>query len=265
MKKFTILAALLAVFTMNAQLFSDDFNDNDISDWTLIDADGDGFNFVALDGGSGDITMSSDSWSLVTSGPLTPDNYAVSQPIDVAFATGLSLDYQVGAQDPAYAQEFYTVYVSTGNTIADFENPDITVSFSENIGDDPLAAGALVDRTLDVSPLEGASTVYIAFRHHNSTDQFYINFNDVVLNGVLGTSDTTFENFNYYVANDVLNLSANTSLESVQLYNLLGQQVVSQKLSNSNETINLASFSQGVYIVKVNIEGQTKSFKIIKN
>jgi len=82
--------------------------------------------------------------------------------------------------------------------------------------------------------------------------------------GTLGVNDQSFNGFNYYVANNVLNLSANTSLESVQLYNLLGQQIVSQKLSNSNETVNLASFSQGVFIVKVNIEGQTKSFKIIK-
>lgn len=48
MKKITLLAALFAAFSMNAQLFSDDFEDQDISDWTLLDEDGDGYNFMAM-------------------------------------------------------------------------------------------------------------------------------------------------------------------------------------------------------------------------
>ena len=48
MKKITLLAALFAGFAMNAQtiFFTDDFNDEDVSDWTRYDEDGDG-NFWA--------------------------------------------------------------------------------------------------------------------------------------------------------------------------------------------------------------------------
>lgn len=43
MKKITLLTAFFAVFAMNAQtvFFSDDFDDEDVSDWELIDEDGD--------------------------------------------------------------------------------------------------------------------------------------------------------------------------------------------------------------------------------
>ena len=266
MKKITLLVAIFAVFTMNAQIFFDDFEDFDISDWTLLDEDGDGFNFYAYDGGTGILTMSSQSWDSGT-GPLTPNNYTISQAIDVTGVTGLYLDYQVGGQDPDYSQEVYTVYVSTGNTIADFENPAITVSFNEDLGDDPAAAGALVDRNLDISALDGATTVYIAFRHHDVTDQFVINFNNVSLDGILAISDNAFENFNYSIgSNNVLQLSSNSSevIESISIYNIIGQKIISNNFYNTNISVDLSSYNTGVYIVKTSINGQLKTFKIIK-
>ena len=270
MKKITLLAALFAGFAMNAQLFMDDFEDQDISNWTLIDDDGDGFNFRPYDPSiaqNGERNyMSSESWDPIV-GPLTPDNYAISPAIDVAGNATLQLDYMVGGQDPLYSNEIYTVYVSTGNTIADFENPDpsVTVSFSENIGNDPAALGELVPRNLDLSSLDGASTLYIAFRHHNVTDQFIINFDDVILSGVLGVENNALEGFNYFVANNQLNLSANTSMDQIVLFNMLGQQVVSQKLSSNNETVDLSGLQSGIYIATVSIDGASKSFKIVKN
>ena len=274
MKKITFLAAIFACFAMNAQtiIFQDDFEDQDISDWTLLDEDGDTFNFMAYDPSTTQTGvnnyMSSESWD-PTVGPLTPDNYAISMAIDVTDYGTLQLDYLVGGQDPLWYQENYTVYVSTGNTIADFMNtdPTITVSFSENIGLDPLAAGVLVPRNLDLSTLDNASTLYIAFRHHDSEDQFIINFDDVALSGslVVGVEEIAFNGFNYFVTNNELNLSSNNPLQSVSLYNMLGQEVLSQKLNSNNEVINLSGLQSSVYIATVSIDGATKSFKIVKN
>jgi len=268
MKKITLLAALVAAFTMNAQLFSDDFEDQDISDWTLLDEDGDGYNFLAYDPSiaqNGEKNyMSSMSWDGV---PLTPDNYAISPEIDVTGNGSLLLEYMVGGQDPSYYQETYTIYVSTGNTIADFMNtdPTVTVSYTENIGTDPDAAGELVARSLDASSLDGATSVYIAIRHHDSSDEFIINFDDIVLTGVLGVDDNALVGFKHFVSNNILNLTSKTSMENVSLYNMLGQEVLSQKLSSNTENINLSGLQSGVYIATVSIEGATKSFKIVKN
>ena len=83
--------------------------------------------------------------------------------------------------------------------------------------------------------------------------------------GVLGVNDNSFEGFSYFIdANDILTLKASTNLENVVLYNVVGQEVISQKLSNTSETINLSNFTSGLYIVTVTIEGQAKSFKIVK-
>ena len=84
--------------------------------------------------------------------------------------------------------------------------------------------------------------------------------------GVLSLQDEYFNDFNYYIdSNSQLVLNASTSLENIQLYNLPGQQVISKKLSNTNETINIESLDTGIYIAKVSIQGKSKSFKIVKN
>lgn len=198
---------------------------------------------------------------------MFPNNYAISPAIDVAGNGTLQLDYMVGGQDPLYSAENYTVYVSTGNTIADFMNtdPTVTVSFTENLGDDPAAAGELVPRNVDLSTLDGASTLYIAFRHHDTSDQFIINFDDVILNGVLGVNDNSLEGFNYFIANNQLNLSAKTSMTQVAIYNILGQEVVSKKLASNKEVISISELQSGIYIVNVSVDGASKSFKIVKN
>ena len=84
--------------------------------------------------------------------------------------------------------------------------------------------------------------------------------------GVLSLQDEYFNDFNYYIdTNSQLVLNASTSLENIQLFNLPGQQVISKKLSNTNETINIESLDTGIYIAKVSIQGKSKSFKIVKN
>lgn len=83
--------------------------------------------------------------------------------------------------------------------------------------------------------------------------------------GGLGFGENSFEGFSYLVdTNNQLTLKASTNLNNVVLYNIVGQQVLSQKLSNTTETIDLSNLTTGVYIATVSIEGQTKSVKIVK-
>ena len=54
-------------------------------------------------------------------------------------------------------------------------------------------------------------------------------------------------------------------MESIDLYNVLGQQVLSEKLNSTNEVINVSGLEAGVYIATISIEGASKSFRIVKN
>jgi len=63
---------------------------------------------------------------------------------------------------------------------------------------------------------------------------------------------------------DYINLSASITIEKVEVYNLLGQQVKSVGI-NSNETrMDVSSLSKGIYILKAYIEDASGSYKFIK-
>jgi hypothetical protein len=87
----------------------------------------------------------------------------------------------------------------------------------------------------------------------------------VTVGQTLGVNDNAFTSFEYFVdSSNNLNLKAASSMDNVILHNTLGQQVLSQKLSNSNELVNLNALKSGVYLATVSIEGKAKSFKIVK-
>jgi hypothetical protein len=84
----------------------------------------------------------------------------------------------------------------------------------------------------------------------------------------LGVNDFEHNNFsyNYNKVSKTLNLeSSNTALSSVDIYSLLGQNVISRRLDNVTEAIDVSSINDGVYLAKVTINGNTKTIKFVKN
>ena len=90
--------------------------------WTMIDADGDGYNWYTLnwiDAGWDETgAHTGDQWATSASyngTALHPDNYLVSPQVTL----GGTLSFWASAQDPSYASETFGVAVSTsGNTNA---------------------------------------------------------------------------------------------------------------------------------------------------
>ncbi|MDR9448024.1 MAG: choice-of-anchor J domain-containing protein [Psychroflexus sp.] len=272
MKKILLLITLVFFSYMTkAQtvVFQDNFNDEDISDWTLYDEDGDGIPWGAVqvtdDMGNpeGTPVLRSSSWN---GDPLTPDNYVVSPAIDLSNASGnITLEWVVTAADENFADENYTVYVTdAGNAVSDVNSASI--SFNELVTDNgPGGLDNPYTKTLDISSLAGSSSVYVAFRHHNVTDQFTIEIDDVTVTADnLSTDEFSRVNFEFFVNNDQLNLSANQSFDNINIFDLSGKQVMSQTLSSNDENVSIQNFANGLYLAKVKIGEQTKTFKFVK-
>jgi len=87
-----------------------------------------------------------------------------------------------------------------------------------------------------------------------TTDEFSVN-------------NSNFQNFSYYPnpVNTNLSLKAGLEIERVSIYNLLGQEVISTKPTSLNAEIDLSRLQAGPYMVRVSINGETKTFKVIKN
>ncbi len=81
----------------------------------------------------------------------------------------------------------------------------------------------------------------------------------------LGIDQNAFEGFTYFMdENSNLNLKAATAIESVSVFNVLGQNVINKSLNANSALVAMDGMTSGVYIATVTIEGQKQSFKVIK-
>ena len=185
-----------------AELINEDF-ENGLT-WTTIDADGDGFNWdLHVNTGtgnhathSGDGVMTSASYDNDASAALTPDNYLVSPQVEL----GGSITFWACAQDGSWPEEHFGVAVSTtSNTDASAFTTiqEWTMTAKKGVADcksmynssnylkknrGNRAEGTWYPYTVDLSAYAG-QTGYVAIRHFNCTDMFYLNVDDIIING----------------------------------------------------------------------------------
>jgi len=65
-------------------------------------------------------------------------------------------------------------------------------------------------------------------------------------------------------ATNVLNIEALASIEKVAVYNLLGQQVISETPNKELVTLDVSTLQMGVYVVKTTVDGNVSSTRFIK-
>ena len=84
-------------------------------------------------------------------------------------------------------------------------------------------------------------------------------------NAILSVSKNNIEGLKIYPnpAKDYITIeSKNVKLSSVELYNVLGSRILSQKTLTNNR-LNVAGISKGIYMLKVNAEGASTTKKIV--
>ena len=241
--------------------------------WKMVDADGDGENWTiipfddpayAFDGSN---AIASYSYFNVASDPtasypLTPDNYLITPKLDIT--AGDTLYYVVKGLDPSYPAETYSVLVSTtGSDVANFT----TVAFTET-----LETGDFQGRTVDLSSYAGSS-IYVAFRHHNSTDNFAIVLDAISLPGVncnpsaVNELETVQSKLYPNPATDKLNVTSSLQgAATITIFDAVGR-VVSQKnvnLSDATYKGEISSLESGVYVIQIQAGDKMATQRFIK-
>ena len=65
-------------------------------------------------------------------------------------------------------------------------------------------------------------------------------------------------------ATNILNIESVLAIEKVEIYNVLGQQVISVAPNRELVTLDVASLKSGVYVVKTSVNGNVSSTRFIK-
>ena len=173
--------------------WTEDFESGSLpAGWAMIDADGDGNNWLFASAtmgtgyghnGSSDLILSQ-SYSN-TYGALTPDNYLVTP--QVTPVAGSTFSFYACAQDNAWASEHFGVAVSTGSqtNANDFTMLQEWTMTAKGMGiaapgrdGDLRTQGNWYEYSVDLSAYAGQA-IYLAIRHFNCTDWFYLDVDDV--------------------------------------------------------------------------------------
>ncbi len=139
------------------------FEENDLSQvncWTILDADNDGYSWTT-DVVDGKIASAS---YINNIGALSPDNWFISPMIEFSNGYNYALSWSVSAIDTNYYDEHYGVFVSTTGTAP--SNFTMLQQYTMNTANE-------VTHTIDLSAYAGQN-VYIAFRHWNVTDVYWM-------------------------------------------------------------------------------------------
>jgi hypothetical protein len=166
----------------------------------------------------------------------------------------------------AYAGEYSNILVEAGQTY----------SFNSSIATDFITIGSEDGTT----PIVYGTTPLIWTSDVTGTVRFYIHLNDnceleevdrirtIICGESLSTATFDNNNFKFYPnpVKDILTISNESSISTVSIINLLGQQLIVKSINANESQLDLSTLSAGTYLVKVKTEDNLeKTIKIVKN
>ena len=268
MKKITLLSALFfAVITINAQLQEEGFSNSTIpTGWTASNAtSGCAWSF----GYSGEMPNSGTPGSMFPTGAaFFDDGICGALSNDLATLTSPVID--MSSISNSAIEVVYNLQVFAGKGIFKIEAFDGTawqeIFFQDE--DSPRNTGGNETISLDVSTYLN-SAFQVRFVYHDEGLQAWglaIDYFKLINSSVASVDDLVELGFSYYPnpSQNILNLSAKENIGMVNIYNILGQEVLSEKPTKTVTQIDLTSLTMGAYFVKVQVDDKNGSFKIIK-
>ncbi len=162
------------VLNLSPVFFNEDFEGTAFppAGWSIVDADGDNNNwYIASAANDGHESAKCAASASYTTTVLTPDNYLITPQLSLQPNETYTLKFWVAAFLPAYVQEHYSVMVSTSNPL-----PSNFVA----IHTETISSAAYQQKSISLDDYLGEN-VYIAFRHHNSTDIDRMRIDDVMI------------------------------------------------------------------------------------
>ncbi|WOD43774.1 T9SS type A sorting domain-containing protein [Hwangdonia lutea] len=120
------------------------------------------------------------------------------------------------------------------------------------------------DRELSVYDGNDNKTEYIWYSWvSNAWEPYYKEEMDYSVAAPLSTNSFEQDSFKIYPnpASDVINIASNTTVDKMELYNVLGEKIL--QTSNSSKALNIEGLKSGLYILKVFNKNNSASKKIV--
>ena len=89
---------------------------------------------------------------------------------------------------------------------------------------------------------------------------------EVIENSGVSVTENSISRFSYYPnpSSDIVYLKSDKNIESVSLYNLLGQEVINTKEISGSSNLDVSHLNDGMYILKVIINNKVGTYNFLK-
>lgn len=169
----------------------------------------------------------------------------------------------------------YTISYKYGNNSSDMYSESLQVvygtepiasSMTEELADHPeINTGmAAVNEVVFTPEVSGA--YYFGFLAYSAAGQGNLFLDDITVSAPLGTPNNDWNSLTYYPnpIKDYLILSNIQEINSIVIYNILGQKVQETTLNATQAKIDMSNLPTGNYMAKVMAGNQIKTIKLIK-
>ncbi|RLD50674.1 MAG: hypothetical protein DRI94_08025 [Bacteroidetes bacterium] len=269
-KGLLLILAVVFAFNVNAQIFSDDFQDGDMSDWLTVSP-----NYAAqpynwhISDYSGDYYMSVACFDGINNATV---QWAVSPAFD---ATGIS-DISITLDNRGRYNPYQNIEVYVSTDFAGDSASFDAATWTQVTGftwDDSYDDYDWVLATSASATISGTANTYIAFKYvsidgDDSSGGGNWTINNVVVSNNATDISKVSDNLRIFpnpAIND-LNISSVSNINNITVSNVIGQTVLSfNDINTDHFTVNVADLTKGVYLINIkNADGTSAITKFVK-
>ena len=201
-------------------------------------------------------------WEVLAPGQRSED-WLVTPQVTVS-ATNPNLTFDSIDSGTTDYGSIYTVRVSTASQTT---HSDFTIVDTQNETQISHSQASMVgsNRSIDLSAYIGQS-IYIAFVFEQNDGDLW-RIDNVMIDSDLSVNEFAASTISHTYNKDskiVTLKSSGSPFTNVQIYSIIGQNVMNRTLSQTTEAIDLSSLQDGVYLLKVAAEGRTTTIKLLK-
>ena len=243
------------------EIYNGGTSDVDLTGWTLR----------RYTNGNADPQTTGEDLSSI--GSLAPGAIAIIAASGTAFeaAFGMTADISAGTGGPADSNGDDQIYITdASDTIVDF----FGVPGEDGTGTDHEFEDGRAERKASVT--QGTATWDVNewnIDNDGGAGDGALNVDGGFDPGVwigadaAGVEDESLVTLNMYPnpTSDVLNISAQNTINTVEIYNVLGQKVIRMYVENTSAEINVSNLNAGIYLIKYEINNRTSTKKFVKN
>ena len=182
------------------------------------------------------------------------DDWMISPEFTIDGVTSPTLSFWAKSVTDEYGLDRFRIGIGTSTNPDDF-----TIISSGNYEEAPTT---WTQYEFDLSAYLG-QTIRVGI-HCVSADSFVLQMDSFKVEGTLGIDEAYLNDIEYYYDqySKELNINSTQRLNKLEIYNILGQNIVSEELNSSSKTIDLSGFGTSIYIVRVLGVNGNKVFKL---